>query len=144
MSKRKYIERRTILQAIRFEPLKAGRWVEGGYSDDMNTWVPLDDPNCSVCAVGACLRRAGLNNQQIDDFGDRMIEYGSVSYDDNDDLTLRHRIEEALESKEYLHALSVKFESQAEKTGSGQRTRKILRQFVLDNFPTRILLSARR
>lgn len=138
MRKRKYVSRRLILTAIRKEPLEAGYWVA---LDDNNN--PVKDNNCSVCAIGATLRQSGLTNRQIESFGERLMLYGPVSTWNDEVLSsnINDILKELLEERRYLHALSLKFEDQAERTGSGKRTRKVLAQFVRKHFPKRIALN---
>jgi hypothetical protein len=142
---KKTVSRKTIIKAINEEPLKSGEFV----LLDNKGWdpVPSKDKNCQVCAVGAVLRRAGLSNNKIHSFGDKLMWNGDVtphtddSFCEYDESATNAQIESLIRAKMYLHALSVKFEYQADKTGHGKRTRKILTNFVKENFPATIKLN---
>jgi len=136
MSKRKWITKKEVLQAIKTEPLTSGNWVK---LDDKKRF---NDKTCSVCAVGAVLRKAGLGNQAINDFGDALAMQGVVAPDSylESEGYVEAEIQDYLDTEKYLHALSYKFEYQANKTGVGKRTRNILAKFVEVNFPDKIKL----
>lgn len=134
MSKPIYITRRETLHAIRTEPLKAGKWASNEEGNE---------GKCSVCAVGAVLRKAGLDDACINQFGNRMIiNFKNVTalsvYSKKDE---NEKIEEHLDNDRFLQALSLKFECQAKRTGAGKRTRTILADFIKANFPKKIELS---
>jgi hypothetical protein len=132
MSK-EYVTRRTVLNALRNEPLNNMGWVHNPR-----------DPSCSVCAVGAVLRRAGFENGKISSFGLGLFRNGAVT---PAQLPLYSNIEgvikKYLEEGRFLHALSMKYEFQAKRTGSGKRTRGVLARFVKANFPTKIELNTK-
>lgn len=129
--KRKYITKQTILKAIKTEPLKPGSFVllEGD--------LVSDDPSCSVCAVGAVLRKAGMNNNRINRFGIKLVDYNSCS------SSSVYRLPALLEEKRYLHALSVKYENLARVFRDLTFVRRELSKFVKKHFPSRIKLNAR-
>lgn len=131
------ISKKDILKAINTEPLAYGEWVK--MDKDGSGWPTIisSDKNCSVCAVGSILRQAGLTNKRIHDFGFEMLHHGSVTANDP---YLEHSLKDALKNKEYLHALSIKFENQANKIGVNKRTRSALTKFIEVNFPNRIKL----
>jgi hypothetical protein len=141
----KTISRRDILTAIRNEPLNTGSFVnpKGVGPDGVEGGLgSVEDKNCTVCAVGAVLRKAGLSNREIEEFGEALGDLGPITptrYEIYSDV--KGGLKELLKEKKYLHALSVKFEGQAHKTGVGKRTRKVLSLFVKKNFPKRIRLN---
>ena len=112
-----YITRRQVLSGIRYEPLKSGNWV--------------DTDGCSVCAVGAALRRAGLNNCEVSRKGHNLFCIGEVGDAPDSFIT------SALLAGHYLRALSIKFETLAATYGAGKRTRTILAKWVKKNLPVR-------
>lgn len=126
MSQKKYVTKKTILKAIATEPLIGGSFVLS--ADD-------ERKDCSVCAVGAVLRRAGMKNSEIYDFGRVMVDSGPCA-------NREESIPEVLKDGEFLHALSLKFEAQSDRTGYGKRTRNVLANFVKKHFPHRIKLDA--
>jgi hypothetical protein len=144
--KKKMIKRKVILDAIKNEPLDAFEFVKmvSGNFDDLGNYTPSHistDKNCPVCAVGAVLRNSGLDNLKISAFGNKMSDCGSVREESR--LDAKRAIEEFLEKGKYLHALSVKFERQADMTGTGKKTRSILSAFVKKHFPKEIKLDPR-
>lgn len=123
------VTRKQILQAIRTEPLKAGNWIHS--KGDTDPYLNIVDKTCKVCAVGAVLRTAGVPDIQIRSYG-----FGI----NNSDRAISHKGDEKLELeyKNYLAALSIKFEKLARKLGAGKRTRDQLANFVKKNFPKTI------
>lgn len=134
MPKRKYVSRKEVLQAIRYEPLKSGDWVRRNGEKE---------GKCQVCAVGAVLRKAGFKDEEIRRFGGILIDnFESITpYGAGGMEYVSEKLREHLDNEYYLVALSLKFESQALRTGTGKRTRKILANFVKVNFPKKIELS---
>jgi hypothetical protein len=136
MKKTKVVLKSTILKAIKVEPLKGGSWL---YERDTS------NPNCPVCAVGATLRQIGFDNDQITDFGSAMVDYGHCCNSDSfDTFAAATELKEHLKARNYLHALSMKFEYLYSRLGGGKRTRKTLTKFVKENFPKRIPLNPAR
>jgi hypothetical protein len=138
MIKAKYISKKKVLEAIKNEPLYSGEWAK----IDANGKV-MRDKDCPVCAVGATLRKAGFSNNEVSRFGRKMSDHGDVapdflSWEGAKDM--KQYVLNCLANKEYLHALSIKFEDQADKTGVGKKTRSVLVNFVEKNFPNRIKL----
>lgn len=113
--------RRQVLEAIRFENLAAGNFYE--VSDPLK-----GKKECKVCAVGGLLRRAGVRPSNIVRKAWSLL--GTMEF-----VCSAGNVEKALDNKDYLRALSVKFEQLAEKFGSGKRTRRMLGNFVKANFP---------
>lgn len=114
--------RRQVLEAIRFENLTAGNFY--------NRYHDASGKNkCEVCAVGAVLQRAGVKPSKISDKAWKLVGGGGQCVDQAGDEL------EALKEKNYLAALSIKFEKLADELGTGKRTRKILSNFVKANFP---------
>lgn len=145
MSKAKTISRDVILKAIKTEPLKNKAFVELYDADD--GYVVSDDPNCHVCAVGAILRHAGMTNKQIDLFGNQLVHCGSAyaSHEYHDKTNVLKTIKTNIEQKQYLHALSMKFEYHASFPSKRiGKLRKLMTKFVKENFPKRIALNPRK
>lgn len=127
--------RKEVLQAIRHEPLAPGSWIE------VVDWEkPLSNKNCTVCAVGGLLRRKGMPLKQITERAGKalVIETG---WDRSRSVGAEGDYELALEEKNYLRALSIRFEQLSEKFGTGKRTRNILANFVKKNFPAKFIQS---
>lgn len=124
------IKRSEILKAIRTEKLKAGSFIHGkDVVDEFGYESYVTDKNCKVCAVGAVLRYKGIDSEDIDNFaGDVTGFYVGIEGDEFQEL----------EDKNYLTALSVKFEKLAKKFGAGKRTRTKLVAFVKRHFPKTI------
>lgn len=116
------IKRREILKAIRTERLKAGSFIQHSYGEYTD--------KCKVCAVGAVLRQKGIDNNDID-----TVAYWATG---DGDVTEHGNFKMALAEKNYLSALSIKFEQLALKYGCGVRTRNKLCNFVKKNFPKQI------
>ena len=89
------ISRDDILQAIDKERLIAEDWV--GYD--------IDRPDCPVCAVGAVLRGAGLENQEI------MDRAGAIT---GGAFIASKSLPAALGAGNWLGALSIKWERMCE------------------------------
>lgn len=54
------VTKKQIIQAIQTEPLRSGQWI---FMNDEGT----NGKSCPVCAVGAVLRRAGIDPRFLDD-----------------------------------------------------------------------------
>jgi hypothetical protein len=120
------ITRKQVLEAIRTEKLKPDHFVHGEY-DSANS-VTVFSPGCKVCAVGAVLRQAGVSNEDMDYRAYSLI--GGGNYCSGDDEYVE------LANKNYLAALSIKFENLAKKNGgAGPKTKASLRNFVRRHFP---------
>ena len=125
------ITRKEILKAIRTEKLQGGSFIEARRISNFygrNEYVY--DSKCKVCAVGAILRQKGISDDKIQDTA--YIATFLSDVDDNGDL------EVALEVKDYMGALSIKFERLYLSYGGGKRTKEKLAQFVKTNFPKEI------
>lgn len=123
------LTRQNVLDAIEFEPLKSGTWV----------FIDEDNPNsnCNVCAVGGVLRRAGLPNKDIKNFGLELCNKGKVAVSDDDfydEDDVEDQTEEALEQGHYLRALSIQFEYMSD-VYKLEKVREKLKQWVLENIP---------
>ena len=93
----------------------------------------LDD-ECSVCAVGAVLRKAGIVGYLIastaaSNLNSHFDYLGGASV---------MEVKAALQEGAFLNALSIKFEKLAKTYGVGKRTRDKLAAFVKANFPKEI------
>lgn len=100
----------------------------------------VDKPDCKVCAVGAVLRLAGLDNGEI--MRDSIeVTVGSYGVSDN--------IKRALSNGNYLGALSIQFErlcSDEPKLDGEEFARYIeetvkpkLRAWVMENLPAGVI-----
>ena len=112
------ITKKQIIEAINNEPLSNGLFVP---------FIP--NPKCTVCAVGAVLRTAGLHNQAIHDIGDRLIGTGDCGTDSD--------YRKYLAKKKYMLALSSKFETLAYQNEDMGFVRTKLTAFVNRNFPAK-------
>lgn len=96
---KKVITRATVIEAIKTENLVPGKW----FQDMNNVW------NCSVCAVGAVIRKASA--LKYCDYNG--LNVNDVIWDlvDGEEVTDSIHIPRLLKRKNYLAALSAKFES---------------------------------
>lgn len=128
MSRRKTVSKKEVLAAMRYGPLNSGNWITYNINGE-----------CQVCAVGAVLRRVHFSDNAIENFGSSLADKGRVTpYLMGDGI--HEAIIEFLNKKQYLRALSIKFENQVDKTGTGKKTREVMTNFVKKNFPKRIKL----
>jgi hypothetical protein len=124
------ITRSEVLKAIRTEPLRGGQWI---FPKQDRHGQQVFDKTCKVCAVGGLLRTKGIPDDEISvTLNDYMFYSDGVKNGAVDECGDEKF---ALESKDYLTALSIKFEKLANKHGSGVHTRKKLAEFVKANFP---------
>lgn len=123
---KKTITRKQVLKAIANEPLSAGSFI---VNDNSKTYK-----QCSVCAVGAVLRSTLLeidNPRDLDFFANRLtrtIRYGITE-------TYIDYIDEILTTKNYLQALSIKFEWLCTQYKTMKTVRKHLAIWVKKNLP---------
>jgi hypothetical protein len=142
----KSISRKTILKAIKKEPLRAGEWVD---KSDLKTVG-----NCHVCAVGAVLRTAGLPNNQIGNSAWNLMA-GANPVTWGDDHMIAEEAAQIAKEGNHLAALSAYFEGIVRNYDIRTKdygdvfaipnrampvVRRKLRRFVLKNFPKRIRL----
>lgn len=127
------ISKSEIIKALQTEPLQPGVFVEYVYVAD--TCNISTDPSCNVCAVGAVLRRAGYTNDAIIKAGRELSNAGFVCQGNV------AQINEELKNRQYLNALSVKFETlMAERDRVTKAVRQQLCKWVEKNLPNRIKL----
>lgn len=132
------ITRREILKAIRTEKLKGDAFIHGKLLPDTIVFDPTNpnrviyDHTCKVCAVGAVLRHKKIPDEQIEDAG-----YGSIECFENY-IGADGDEQKALDDKEWLLALSIKFEKLYKSYGGGKRTKEKLAAFVKRHFPKEI------
>jgi hypothetical protein len=125
--------RKQVLEAIRYEPLAPAHF----YDDFSAT-----GGDRKVCAVGGLLRRAGVPVFQITDRAWKLLGGHGTPVSSEADL------EDALDNKNYLQALSIKYESLEAKgyvdsdgivrkrfKEGGLAIRRCLATFVKENFP---------
>lgn len=124
------ITRKEILKAIRTENLRAGSPIELRW--DARGLDLIEDEKCKVCAVGAVFRQIGIKSTNIESCFRSvvMLTTSNASEDGNQAQELR--------LKNYLAALSIKFEKLATSYGCGKKTRTKLAEFVKVNFPEEI------
>lgn len=129
------ITRSQAIQAVMSEPLRNGPFVEGS----LPTSHISADPNCTVCAVGAVLRRTGLCNQDVAEVACELLAechheedpgFDNVSFTEFD---LEH-IGDMASDGHYLEALSSLFEGLCLLVPP-EATRSILASFIEHNFP---------
>lgn len=122
----KIIKRRQVIKALRTEKLATGQWfrhdsgaTQGSYWD------------CSVCAVGAVMREVSIlkwceeQGQPPNHIADRLAL--GACWDDDVDVYLQR--------KQYLSALSAKFETLCNRRGVTKKHREVLVEWVKKNFP---------
>lgn len=137
----KTISKAKCIEAVKTEPLRGGHWVQ---SFELR---PDSQRNCSVCAVGAVLRKAGCDDYSMDEVASRLVVL-ALAYSHN----AAREIRKALKEKRHLDALSMYFESLANPQDPGatlspilegknlSRIRSKLVKFIDKNFPKRIEL----
>jgi hypothetical protein len=118
--------RREVLKAIRVEKLVGGRGpIEARWGSYDRGYVY--DGKCRVCAVGAVLRQKGIDGYDIPSTFNGIVYVQSARASGN--------LEGALSDKDWLGALSIKFERLYQQKGAGKVTRKELALFVKKHFP---------
>lgn len=93
------ITRKQVLMAVRYEPLTAGNWIR--------------ESSCQVCAVGATLRRCGIDDAEINNLGYKVYYASEDSIDDGqfgETAMDKKYIRKHLKNKYYLAALSCYWE----------------------------------
>lgn len=117
------ITKKQVLKALDTEPLGAGSWI----SKDPEQGI------CTVCAVGAVLRLKGQSGSLIERYGNTLLD--SLYIVDSSAGIVD--IKESLRDKQYLAALSGKFESMLmESNYPTRRQVTALKKWVEKNFPT--------
>jgi len=124
----KSISKKKIIEALKTEPLAPGTWVrlEGDKTHN--------DPTCTVCAVGAVLRKAKFRNFAITQNAHRQV--GNCYFNGDD-------YKAALKERNYLGALSAYFETICPESGATPAIRRRLVTFVTKYFPEKVSLTAR-
>lgn len=121
---KEFVTKEEIIEAIETEPLRAGSWF---YDYDHTT----NFETCSVCAVGAVLRRAGLKERDELDIDLEVC---------NDEYFGLYKLKDALSCGNFMGALSIKFEDLSEQVESMDEVREKLIKFVKENFPDEVEL----
>ena len=121
------ITRREILKAIRTEKLVGGEGVIEARYDLIHSREIVDE-KCRVCAVGAVLRQKGIDSYSMSHRFNEVVGYGVNSSDTGD-------LDQAFKNKNYMCALSIKFEQLAKSKGVGPKTKEKLCGWVKANFP---------
>lgn len=124
----KYVLKKTIIRALKTEPLQTGQFVE---KPDLRK---VGD--CNVCAVGAVLRATGATNYQIAKHTG-WANGGVCIFS----CESQRRIIQLLERKDYMSALSSYFEDLVFGEPTKAQRRKLI-AFVEKNFPNRVPLVA--
>lgn len=134
---KKIIKLTTVVKALETEVLKAGQWFHY-QGDDKKQYK-----TCKVCAVGAVLRQCSVLTYALKEgispsnIANRAIRIGSLSdYEISSEATWAD-INNLLNAKLYLGALSAFFEStmKYERTNTPtKRVRKLLVSFVKRTF----------
>lgn len=113
------ITQQDILKAIKKEKLKGGSFIHRNKRDKV-------DAKCKVCAVGAVLRQKEIENENILDVASNIC---------SSNVSSGGYLEWYLEDRDYLSALSIKFERLYKWYGGGQKTKTLLTKFVKESFP---------
>lgn len=123
------IERKTVLKALRTEPLARGYFFEV---------ESKDNKACKVCAVGSIVRQH-LSKQILKTKGlDELSTYCEFLTDHSYDSTIdENQQKEMIAKGNYLGALSAFFERQGSVKRVTQKQREQLVQYVKKNFPVR-------
>jgi len=140
------ITKELVIKALKTEPLACGKWIHDKIrTDDVTVPAPRTRAGkCRVCAVGAVLRKHGLNNDQIYRAGQELTSEGYINGDD------AKKTAEHLSRKLYMHALSNEFERLSKKVRRPDKTipkikldsiRMQLIRFVKKNFPDQFFIS---
>lgn len=91
------ITRKQVLMAVRYEPLTAGSWIR---KDD-----------CTVCAVGATLRRCGVEDCEIGSYGSQVFQAAEDNTDYHGEAAMDKKyVRKHLKNGLYLAALSCYWE----------------------------------
>jgi len=140
----KIIKRRTVIRALKTEPLIHGLWWGEKETDkskyDYGRFIGANEikPNCPVCAVGAVLRAASFEKAFLSYDPCNVANSAIKEVDGAGDCW-----EELLEEKNYLGALTNYFESFIERADGTAResTRRKCVEFVKKNFPKQFKLT---
>lgn len=127
-----YVTKQQILDAIKSENLVGGQGpINGRY--DPQTGAYRYDSQCAVCAVGAVLR-------QTTPLEGVEISYAFHVAVKNEDANAGASVEEALKKKNWMAALSIKFEQLYRDEDDKAVARKKTATFVERNLPSRVKL----
>lgn len=132
------ITKKDMIEAMKTEPLAPGVWVSMAGTKD-----------CRVCAVGGILRAAGVDEGVISLRANDLTPFQQVSYDEDDydgmedEFGVDDLIEQHLENKNYMAAMSVEYESIAQEYGL-ERTRKLMITWIEGNIPDNIKIEVER
>lgn len=127
------IEKKTVIKALKTEPLQYGTFFDTAV---------LSERNCSVCAVGAVIRKSlGRKiNKSLDICSKFGIDLSWYCQELTQNKYVGYTPEGLLKNKNYLGALSCYFESFFSKDYDRNVTLEIrekLIEFAKKNFPTR-------
>lgn len=121
------ITKKDVLKAIRTENLTSGQFIEPKFDFSKEVF----DSTCKVCAVGAVLRTIGVEDQDIND----------TACDITSITGSGHAIPELLKRKDYMSALSCKFESMARGSKSFSVKKRLeLCVWVKTNLPVKFIV----
>lgn len=132
---KKTITKAKIIEAIMTEPLASGNWFKRDYTN-----IGEDYSNCTACAVGAVVRKASFVGEYQERVVSQLCDY---MYDKESEGYLydnARSIRRSLKDKQWLPALSSKFESLFRYTPVDNSGRKRLANWVRRNFPSRITI----
>jgi hypothetical protein len=122
------IDRQTIVDALMTEPLSAGSIFDTDYNTRQNCSV--QNSTCHVCAIGATLRKTLQGSQKP-----ALSLQFWVDLFKNKEISSAGTIKHWLDKKDYLSALSVKFEKLAEQKSINLSFRKEMVKWVKKNLP---------
>lgn len=108
---------KSIIKAIKTEPLSSGSWVN---TDSLQARVNRsgeiigyrNEEKCLVCAVGAALRSAGVEKtKDIENFAHQLTVGGFIYAYHMDSYVFKKFLNRCIDEEKYFNALSCKFEN---------------------------------
>ena len=136
--KSKFVSKELICEAIMTEPLSRGKWIHA-YSGDIDSVASQID--CIVCVVGAVLRHTDFFTLwDISCFGSSLRIYAKKHSVRIGYFASQHDVNWLLSKKQWMAALSAKFESQGEFECVTLNDRRALVRWVRKNFPSKVLI----
>jgi hypothetical protein len=127
-----FVTKQEILDAIKSENLIGGHGPISGIYNPQTGAYYYDDA-CPVCAVGAVLRQTGVESNNI--------SYAFHMVVKNEDADVNASVEYALSKRNWMAAMSIKFEQLYYKEADKTVVRKKLATFVKKNLPSRVKLN---
>jgi hypothetical protein len=106
------VSKAEIIQALRTEPVRPGNWIT--IEDDDGPLIAtaadtIDDPRCTVCAVGGVFRRILAPHNTIERVRKHLQGLHRIGF-----VMGGHRVQKELDEGNYLNALSCFYEESAD------------------------------